>query len=72
MELPYQDVGVSSDWQVMLFINDRCIYSGFEMCRFPMYKCLFSRMRVNITFNNFEVEVLNHLKISLSQLRPIS
>lgn len=35
----------------------------------PRYKSRFSGMWVTVTFNNFEVEILNHLDISTSELQ---
>lgn len=47
-----------------------CIY--FDDCVITLYKCLFTRIRMWLSFSDFELSVLKHLKVIPSQLNSIS
>lgn len=40
------------------------------MCVLPLYEWLVFWIQISITFNRFEVEIINHLKPTPSQLHP--
>lgn len=42
--------------------------SSFDYCLVSVYECLFTWIRLQLSFSNFEVVVLKHLKIAPSQL----
>lgn len=46
--------------------------SSFDGCLVPFHEFLFSRLRFRLPFNDFEVEVLNHLRITPSQLHLVA
>lgn len=46
--------------------------SEYGECDIPFYECNFSILGFHLPFNSFEIEVLNHLMISPSQLNPMS
>lgn len=52
--------------------NGKGMCGQHELCGFPMYECLFSRIMFTLPFNDFEVGILNYLEITPSQLHPMS
>lgn len=49
--------------------SDR-VCNSFEGCLVPLYECLFTRLRIHLLFSDFEVDMMNHLKVPPSQLHP--
>lgn len=56
----YLDVGPSSDWFISHVIVDKRVCNSFDGCSISFYEFLFSRLGLSLSFNDFEVEVLNH------------
>lgn len=52
--------------------EDKRIFSEYDKCTILFYECTFSILRVCFTFNNFKIEVLNHMMIAPSQLDHVS
>lgn len=52
--------------------NIKRICSEYDECTIPFYECTFSITGLCLPFNNFKIEILNHLMISPSQLNPVS
>lgn len=70
LEFVCQDVGPSSNKQVIdpKSVTEICIW--FEVSDLPIYASLFSRILITLIFNNFGIGVVNHKGVSSSQLRP--
>lgn len=43
---------------------------SFEWSSVPLYECIFTSFRVHLPFSSFEMEVMNHLRVSPSQIPP--
>lgn len=63
-------VGDFSDWAILPVGLDESVCNSFEGCSAPQYECLFTRLWVSLSFSNFEMAMMNHLKIFPSQLHP--
>lgn len=62
----------SYDWSVLPLGSTERICSSFEGCSVPLYECLFTKLRVRPPFFDFEVVVMNHLRVAPLQLHPRS
>lgn len=60
------------DWGGLTLDKDKMISSEYGGCVVPFYQCNLSILDLRLPFNNFEMEVLNHLMISHSQLNLVS
>lgn len=58
------------DWPILPVDLTETIYNSFEGCSVPLYVCLFIRLGACLPFSDFEVIVMNHLRVSPSQLHP--
>jgi hypothetical protein len=56
----------SKDLEVVLVYPSSRICSPLAIGGIPMYEIFFTMMRVTLPFSDFEVNVLNHLKIGPS------
>lgn len=64
-------VGNSPNWEILLVGMDERVYNSFEGCSVPMYDCFFTGLGLHIPFSDFEVAVINHLKVPPpQQLHP--
>lgn len=52
--------------------EDNRVCNKFEGCVIPLLECLFSMIDFRLTFNDSEVDVLNHLGVSPSKLHLMS
>lgn len=59
-------------WGILIPKEDKNIWSGYNRRDIPFYECTFSILGLLFPFNDFRVEVLNHLTISPSQLNLVS
>ena len=48
-------------------MNDK-IYSRYERCEYPIHDVLVREMKVDLPLMDFDMVVLNHLRIAPSQL----
>lgn len=48
--------------------KDKRICSEYDRCVTPFCDCLFSILDFHLSFNDFEISVLNHLMIAPSQM----
>lgn len=56
---------------VFVHEEENRVCSKYDMCVIPLHECMFSLIGLCLSFNNFEVRVLNLLLIS-TQLHPVS
>lgn len=63
LEGSYLNMGLSFGWFVFHIPPNKRVCSSFDGCLVPVYECLFSTLGFRIPFNDFEVDVLNHLRI---------
>lgn len=56
------------DWLILSVGLIERIYSYFEDYFVPLYECLFTRLGIRLPFSNFEVAMMNCLKVTPSQL----
>lgn len=63
-------VGLSSDWGIMMPSYDERIYDKYDACVIPFYACTFSTMGIRLPLTVFKVDVLNHLAMTLAQVHP--
>lgn len=68
LEGDFLDVGPSSDWGEFISEEDKRIRSEYGEYVIPFYECTFSILGLHLPFNDLEIEVLNYLIISHSQL----
>lgn len=52
--------------------NEKCTYNHSKVSVFPFNECLFSRLGFTRPFNDFKLEIPNHLGISPSRVHPIN
>lgn len=57
-------------WLVFLMLKDKRMCNSFDDRMVHFNKCIFSRIGLRVPFSEFELVVLNHLKISHSQFHP--
>lgn len=63
-------VGNSSYFLVLPFGPTERICCSFEGCSVPLYEFIFTRLRVRLPFSDFEVAVINRLRVAPLQLHP--
>lgn len=51
--------------------KDKRTCSEYDVCVIPFYDCLFYILRFHLSFNDFEVGVLNHLLITSSHMHLV-
>lgn len=61
-------VGDPLDWPVHHVGSKNGICSSFDECLVPFYEFLFTQIGLQLSFSDFEVVVLKHLKVNPSQL----
>lgn len=61
-------VGDPQDWSVLLVCLKKKICNSFDDCIIPLYEFLFTNIGLWLSFSDFEVSILKHLKVSLSLL----
>lgn len=66
------DVGPSSDWGMFLLDGDKRICSQYNACDIPFHEGLFSLTSFYLSFNEYDISVMNNLMIPLSQLHLVS
>lgn len=54
-------MGLSWDYKATLAGSNMQMCSQYNVYGLPMRECLFSQILFTIHFNDFEVEILNHL-----------
>lgn len=65
-------VGNPSDSLILPVGLRERICSSFEGCFVHLYEFLFTKLRVHFPFSDFEVVVIDRLKVAPSQLHPIA
>lgn len=60
----------SSEWGALRPIENVRICSKYNECAIPFYEYLFSILGLYFPFIDFEIKVLKHLVVALSQLYP--
>lgn len=63
-------VGDPLEWLTLLVEPKKRICISFDDCVISFYECMFTRIRLWLPFNDFEVVVLKYLKFALSQHYP--
>lgn len=63
-------VGNPTDWSVLLVNPAKKTCNSFEESSVLLYECPITRLGVCLPFSNFEVAVMNHLKVYPLQLHP--
>lgn len=63
-------VGNSLDWLILLVCPEERICNSFEGCSVPVYECLFIRLGTCLPFFDFEVVVMDRLRVAPLQLHP--
>lgn len=58
----------SLEWSILLVGSKKRICSSFKDCMISLYECLFTRIELWLPFSDFEVVVLNHLKVILPNI----
>lgn len=56
------------DWVIIPIGPDERVCKSFEGCSVPLYECIFSMFEIRLSFSDFEMVVIDHLKIFPSQL----
>lgn len=54
-------VGLATNWGMFPPIKGKRIYSQYDECAIHFHECIFSLIGYRLTFNDFEVIILNHL-----------
>lgn len=57
-------VGDPLDWSVLLVDSTKRICNSFKCYSVPLYECLFTMLGARFPFSNFEVVVMNRLRVS--------
>lgn len=60
----------TSDWVIMPVCLDGKVCSSFDGCSVPMYEYLFTSLGMLLPFSDYEVAMMNHLKLAPSKLHP--
>lgn len=63
-------IGDPLDWPVLPVGLGKRICSSFDHFLVTLYECMFARIRLQLSFSDFEVVVHKHLKVFPSQLHP--
>lgn len=58
----------SLEWSILLVGSENRICNSFKDWVISLYECLFTRIELWLPFSDFEVVVLNHLKVILPNI----
>ena len=62
--------GFQRNFRIMRSSRDARICLEFTQDAFPMYEIIFRDLGLRLPFNDFQVEVFNHLNLAPSQIHP--
>lgn len=63
-------VGNPSDWSIVPIGPEKRICSSFERILVYLYECIFIGLRICLSFSDFEVAIMDHLKLVPSRCYP--